>query len=412
MMRLNGGLLPVALIATATIACGGSSGTSNRAIKGSFKQNSARMAFNTKTQQLVKAPPAMLLNTQIQNRPKVRAKQSLPITRALATKFTPLNSKLIPPRPAVVSGTAASGPHADAFDPNVAAFAYDNASGAFYDAVFLDPASGSFDLNCPEADDCAVWVGTYDMAANTGNVVEPISYGFDYDLPPATVDVSYTYDEYFDVSETASAGFDSGYVAATTDQSGYYELAYSGGTSYLYLLADDAAVGSYYMIWDDGTCAQGTQTYVAFDSTGNYFTANGVSAAFSLSGVSTTAGTFAGSGVRFDVVADDGQNYQTEATVTFLNATSTGPSCPTGALVDPCAAGACSLTCPPGCSLDIDFGICTIDGTLDAATGIGESCETADLSQSLIICPTGCAEPVPADGFCYLGGSTANAICY
>jgi hypothetical protein len=363
----------------------------------------------------VEAPRAReLLSTQLKNRMSMRARASLPIARALAPKFQPLNQKVTtPPRPAPSSGTSAAGALPDvAFDVNVAAFAFDDASGTEVDSQFLDSTTGAFDLQVVEDSPVSIWVGTYDMASATANVVEPISYGFEDDIPPATTDVSYNYDPYFYVDPTTTASFDGSYAPATADQAGYYELAFSGGTSYLYLLADDAAVGSYYAIWDDGTCSQGTQVYVGFDTSGSYFTVNGVDGAFSLSGVSTAAGTFAGSSVRWDVVADDGQNYQDLVTVSYLADASNGPSCPGAALVDPCTAGGCALTCPAGCSLDLDFGICTINGTIDAATGVGISCETADLSQNLIVCPTGCAEPVPADGYCYVGGSTSAAICY
>lgn len=413
MTRLNGRLL---LVVATIAACSSSSGppvtgTPKRSVAGQLKVAVSKRVL-TKSGATMAPTAADLLAIQLKNRRSIRAQKSLPFARALARKFQPLNNKLIQPRPPINGAPSASGLAQDAFGSNVAVFAYDDSAGVYIDAQYLDTLTGAFNLQVVDDSPISIWTGTYDMAAGNGSVVLPISYGFNDDIPPSSADISFDYDLYFNVPP-ASITFDDAYTPVANDQSGYYEFAYSGGTAYVYLLPDDPAFGSYYLIWDDGTCSQGTQVYIAFDSTGNYFTVNGVDAAFSLSGVTDMPGYFSGNNIRWDVVGDDGNTYEDIVTSTYLGDVSTGPSCPGGTLVDPCSAtGLCSITCPAGCSLDQAFGICTIDGTYDSSTGIGVSCDLAAISQTLILCPSGCAELIPADGYCYVNGNPNAPICY
>jgi hypothetical protein len=355
--------------------------------------------------------PMTMLTAQLRALPAHRAAKSPQFARDLAARFNRIDGvgvKVPKPRPALVPNGGARARNApiaqDAFASNVAVFAYDDSSGVWLDAQYLNTTTGDYDLMVSYDSNVSLWYGTYDTTTSTATIVAPGQFGYDCNIPPGTADVSYTYDAYFWAPSDPTVG----YVASTADQSGYYQIDYVdakgvSGTAYAYVLPDDAALGSYYFIWDDGTCAQGTHIYISFDSTGNYFTLNGVDAPFSMSGISTsTQPGYFGGNVRWDVVGADGYNYAVTATVTYLGAPP-ATACPSGALVVP----ANPATCPAGCSLDSSFGICTANGTYDPTTGVGMSCELYAVDSSLVICAVGCT--LATDGFCY---DSAGSICY
>jgi hypothetical protein len=350
-----------------------------------------------------------LIRAQLKNRAALRAQKSPAFAKALAKTFQRIDRRASLPRPRPAIGAAGTSrpaglrPADTAFDPNVAVFAYDDSQGTWLDAQYLNVDTGEFDLAVTEDSPVSLWVGTYDETAGTGDVVLPLTYGFNYELPPAPDDVVFDYNAYMYV-DPATIVADDAYVVWTSDQSGYYAVTWDAGTAYFYLLADDVSVGAYYLIWDDGTCAQGTHVYITFDASGGYFSINGVDAPFSMSGVTTTTGYFDGD-ARWTVVDNDGYNYDVVATVAYLDV-APAEVCPADMIVVP----ADPAVCPAGCELDAFFGICTIAGTLDPLTGVGVSCDLVDAAVAVIVCPPGCAEAVPSDGFCY-DAVTAD-ICY
>ena len=355
------------------------------------------------------APPAIqFIKAQLRGQQALRAERSPPFARALAKEFKLLGGPMKAPRPSQSPPGAQPQPDPgilraqDYYAADVAVFAYDESQGTFVDSQYLDPATGYYDVYAGDNSTVSLWYGTY--ANNAATIICPQDYGFDYNIPPGSTDVSYTYDAYF----SADPGPNAGYVAQSTSQAGYYSLSWTDAASgaqktvYAYIMADGnyAADGSYYFLWDDGTCSQGSHIYISFDATGNYFSINGVDAPFGMSGTTSQPGYFNGQ-ARWDVVGDDGYTYEVLAQVSYL---SQAPAqvCPAQAIVVP----ANPVTCPLGCSLDATFGICTVDGTLDANTGIGVSCGLAADGTAIAVCAPGCV--LQGDGLCY---DSLNEVC-
>jgi hypothetical protein len=360
-------------------------------------------------------PAYRVFESQLPSRQAFRAQKSPASAKALAKHFAKKETHGMVPRPAQRDPLAPVGARLAQtayFSTDVAVFAYDDSTGTYLDAQYLDPDTGYFDVGVPDDSPTSLWIGTYDTSTQVGTPVLPVDYGFNYELPPASSTVDFTYDGYFYTDPTTITA-DDAYAVWNADQSGYYEIQWdepngSSGTSYVYLTSDDPSVGSYYWVWDDGTCA-GTQVYIAFDSSGDYFSINGVDAPLSMSGQSNQNGYLGGTG-RWTVVGDDGYSYDASITMTYLGSPP-AQTCSSSTLAVP--PDPLPSECPAGCSVDSYFGICTMDGTLDTSTGVGVSCDLVDVSAPLTSCPPGCAELVPSDGFCYdNNGDPSAGICY
>jgi len=310
------------------------------------------------------------------------------------------------------------------FESNVAVFAYDDSQAAWLDAQYVDPETGYYDLYVPEDSPVSLWFGTYDEVTGEAVVIAPVMYGWEYEIAPGGWDVYYEYDPYLWV-DPEEYTFTDYYVAATTAQEGYYQLDWVGddgspGSAWFYLLPDSPEYGSYYLLWDDGTCVNGTQVYISFDTSGYYWSINGLDAPMTLSGMTSTPYYVEGTG-RMTVVGDDGLTYYATFGMSYLEQT-TETYCwdtpPTEVVIpadpvvytDGCdyASGVC---CPPGCVPDAWYGICVIEITYDSVTGTGASCELVDVVSDVYVdwCPPGCA--LWSDGFCYLNGDPLSDIC-
>jgi hypothetical protein len=339
-----------------------------------------------------------------------RAQRSPAFAKALARHFTRMGA--VPGQTdRLLAQARATGKHPldVAFDEDVAAFVWDDEHGTWLDSVYLDPETGYFDAVAPYDTPVSLWVGTYDAVAMDAAIVAPWTYDFNYEFPPGEADVVWDYDGYF-WAPGETVVVDGGYEAWTSDQSGYYQLDWynadgSAGVGWFYMLPDNPDYGSYWMIWDDGTCTQGVQVYISFDAYGEYFSVNGVDGPMSLSGLVTEVGYLSGNG-RWTVVGEDGLNYQVEVAISYLGAAP-------GAIDYVCPADTIVLppdpVCPVGCSLDAYFNICVIDGTLDPVSYVGLSCDLYDGLGVVIECPLGCTLDA-VDGFCY--DDVEGWICY
>jgi hypothetical protein len=395
-----------------TAGCGGSSTSTGqqRHLKASLKYERTG-THSIGGGQLVQTRAIDVIKAGMKAQAKLRAAKSPPFAKALATHFTRLGAAAgQPDRLLATARSAGKHPLDVAFDANVAAFAFDDTSGEYLDEQYLNPDTGEYDLVVPDDSPVSVWVGTYDEASTMATFVAPFSYGFDYEFPPYAADISWEYDGYF-WAPPADVAVVGGYAPLTNDQSGYYQMDWvnddgSTGTGWFYLLPDTLDVGSYYWIWDDGTCSQGVQVYVSFDASGTYFSLNGVDGPMSVGGVTGNIGYFGGNG-RWTVTGEDGLTYYATVAITYLGVspTTTFDLCPAGTLVVPPDPS----VCPAGCSLDADFGVCVIDGTLDPATSVGLSCDLYDSTLSVIVCPVGCTEDTTT-GFCY--DDVTGDICY
>jgi hypothetical protein len=334
-----------------------------------------------------------------------RAKNSPPFAKALAKHFPRMGA--VPGKTdRLLQRARETGMHPldVAFDADVAAFVWDDENGNWVDSIYLDPETGYFDALAPVDTPVSVWVGTYDDLTEEATIVAPMTYGYNYEFPPDDGDVIWDYDGYF-WAPPAEVVVENDYVISADDQRGYYEIDWGYGRGYFYLLPDQPAYGSYYMIWDDGLCSQGFQVYIAFDGTGRYFSMNGVDGPMSLSGQASAAeiGYLSGTG-RWTVTGEDGLNYQVEVTLSYLGeAPAIGNLCPAAEIeLPPDVSG-----CPPGCVYDSGFNICVISGTLDPVTMVGLSCDLYDDLGAVIECPDYCA--MDDSGFCW---DTDGYICY
>jgi hypothetical protein len=415
------GLVVVAVagsLALAATGCGG--GNKTRHVTAQLK---LRGTYTSSTGKVLKPRAVDVIKAQLKGRAAIRALKSPAWAKQLAKKFTRMGS--IPgatDRLRQVSRATGRHPLDIVFDSDVAVFAYDDSSGEWLDAQYISPEDGYYDLSVPDDSPVSLWFGTYDEAAADGEVVAPVTYGWDYELAPGDTDIVYDYDPYLWV-DPEDYPFTDSYVAATASQEGYYQLDYIGddgipGQAWFYLQADAAEYGSYYLTWDDGTCMNGTQVYISFDATGTYYSVNGLDAPMSFSGATGTPDYLEGDG-RMTVVGDDGLTYYATITLTWLGEAPTGIDlCTAEPLIpaDPVAyTSGCDYTtgvcCPAGCVPDAWYGVCVIEITYDPTTGTGASCDLADVTDAIYTdpCAPGCA--LWDDGFCYVGGDPLNDIC-
>jgi len=390
------------------LGCGSDSGSGQRHLRASLKYTRASTASLDGVN--VTPPRAIdLVRAGMKAQAFTRAQRSPAFAKALAHHFTRMGA--VPGRTdRLLAQARASGKHPldVAFDADVAAFVWDDENGTWLDSVYLDPETGYFDVSAPDDTPVSVWVGTYDEVAGDAVIVAPWSYDFNYEFPPGDYDVEWDYDAYF-WAPGDTVVVEGGYDSWTSDQSGYYQLDWintdgSAGVGWFYMLPDQPDYGSYWMIWDDGTCTQGVQVYVSFDASGTYFSVNGVDGPMSIGGIVTEVGYLSGNG-RWTVVGEDGLNYQVEVAISYLGqAADIDYLCPVDTIVLPP-----DPVCPAGCSLDTYFNVCVIDGTLDPVSYVGLSCGLYDGLDYVIECPLGCTFN-DLDGFCY--DDVDGWICY
>jgi hypothetical protein len=402
------------MVALAATGCGGDSG-GTRHLSAKMK---LRGTYTSSTGRVLQPRAVDVLKAQLKGRAAIRAQKSPAWAKQLAKRFTRMGAapgsfdKL-----RQVSRETGRHPLDVVFDSDVAVYAYDDFSGEYLDAQFIDPTDGYYDLAVPDDSPVSLWFGTYADETDY-SVVAPITYGWDYEIAPDVTDVDFDYDPYLWVDPEEYPVVDT-YAAGTETQEGYYQVDYTfddgtPGTAWFYLLPDAPEYGSYYLLWDDGSCMNGTQVYISFDTSGTYWSISGVDAPVSFSGASAMAGYVEGEG-RMTVVGDDGLSYYATISMTYYDAT-TDTTCwdtaPTTDVIpaDPVAyydgcdydGGAC---CPAGCVPDDWYGTCVIEITYDAATGTGASCDLADVTDTLWT-DGACPDPactLEADGFCYDG---------
>jgi hypothetical protein len=423
MSRFVRGLVVVAGLAALVAAGCGGNGAKTRHVAAQMKLRGTYTASNAG--KLAQQRAVDVIKAQLKGRAVLRAQKSPAWAKQLAKKFTRMGQ--VPgatDRLRQVSKATGRHPLDIVFDSDVAVYAYDDYSGDWLDAQYVSPDDGSYDLEVPDDSPVSLWFGTYDDTTDYGEVIAPITYGWDYEFAPGDGDVDFDYDPYLwvDPEDPGVADFVD-YGAATGSQEGYYQVDYTfddgtGGTAYFYLQADAADYGSYYLTWDDGTCANGTQVYISFDSTGWYFSMNGLDAPVSFSGTADDVDYLGGLG-RMTVVGDDGLSYYATIAVTYLGeATGAMDVCPADPVIpeDPSAyTDGCDYTtgvcCPAGCVPDDWYGVCVIEITYDATTGTGASCDLVDVTDGLYTdpCAPGCA--LWDDGFCYVGGDPTLDIC-
>jgi hypothetical protein len=376
-----------------------------------------RGTYTSSTGKVARPLAASVVKAQLKGQAALRAQKSPAWAKQLAKKFTRMGA--VPGQTDRLRQIArATGRHPldVVFDSDVAVYAYDDFSGEWLDAQYIDPVDGYFDLGVPDDSPVSLWFGTYDDVLGYGEVVAPITYGWDYEIAPDYYDVAFDYDPYLWVDPEEYAVVDT-YVAGTETQEGYYQVDWIGddgstGTAWFYLLPDAPEYGSYYLLWDDGSCVNGTQVYISFDSSGTYWSINGIDAPLSFSGATGVAGYVEGEG-RMTVVGDDGLTYYATIGLTYY-AASTDTTCwdtaPTVDYIpeDPVAwYDGCDydggLCCPAGCVPDAWYGTCVIEITYDPATGTGASCDLVDVVDTIWDAGA-CPDPACAlyeDGFCY-----------
>ena len=420
MNRLATGFVVAAsVVALAVAGCGGESQPTRRV----SAQLKLRGTYTTSTGKVLNPRAVDVIKAQLKGRAVLRAEKSPAWAKQLAKKFTRMGA--LPgqtDRLRQISRATGRHPLDIVFDSDVAVFAYDDFSGEYLDAQYIDPEDGYYDLGVPEDSPVSLWFGTYDEELAYGEVVAPITYGWDYELAPGDFDVSFDYDPYLWV-DPEDYSFDS-YVAAIDTQEGYYQIDWIGddgstGTAWFYLLPDAPEYGSYYLLWDDGSCLNGTQVYISFDASGTYWSINGIDAPLSFSGATTALGYVQDDG-RMTVVGDDGLSYYATIFVSYY-AASTDTTCwdtaPTIDYIpedpveyyDGCTDwGVC---CPAGCVPDDWYGTCVVEITYDYATGTGASCDLVDVVDGIYTdyCAPGCS--LWDDGFCYVGGDPLLDIC-
>ncbi|MBI5480083.1 MAG: hypothetical protein HY906_14545 [Deltaproteobacteria bacterium] len=420
MNRLATGFVVTASLVALVVAGCGSDAAPTRHVSAKLK---LRGTYTSSTGKVLKPRAADVIKAQLKGRAVLRAEKSPAWAKQLAKKFTRLGS--VPgstDRLRQISRATGRHPLDIVFDNDIAVFAYDDFSGDWLDAQYLDPEDGFYDLGVPEDSPVSLWYGTYDDALGYGEVIAPTTYGWDYELAPDDYDIDFEYDPYLWVDPEEYPVVDT-YAAGTETQEGYYQVDWIGddgsqGTAWFYLLPDAPEYGSYYLLWDDSSCMNGTQVYISFDSSGTYWSINGLDAPVSFSGATGLAGYVEGEG-RMTVVGDDGLTYYATIGLSYY-AASTDTTCwdtaPTVDYIpedpvewyDGCDwDGTC---CPAGCVPDDWYGICVIEITYDPYTGTGASCDLVDVADGIYTdwCAPGCA--LWDDGFCYDGDPAVDPL--